>query len=74
MGSTINNAILLYFALIGVIGWVYYKWAIDREEFLLNAIFLIFIIVNLVLKLMMKISEQIKLLLIVYGDGEDSRY
>ena len=67
------GAILLYFALIGVIGWVYYKWAIDREEFL-NAIFLIFIIVNLVLKLMMKISEQIKLLLIVYGDGEDSRY
>ena len=27
------GAILLYFALIGVIGWVYYKWAIDREEF-----------------------------------------
>lgn len=33
VGCMTWGAILLYFALIGVIGWVYYKWAIDKEEF-----------------------------------------
>eukprot|EP00828_Plagiopyla_frontata_P009593 TRINITY_DN1495_c0_g1_i2.p1 TRINITY_DN1495_c0_g1~~TRINITY_DN1495_c0_g1_i2.p1 ORF type:complete len:641 (+),score=63.83 TRINITY_DN1495_c0_g1_i2:43-1923(+) len=32
VGCMTWGAILMYFALLGVIGWVYYKWAIDRED------------------------------------------